>query len=177
MSETDPIVGKWDFRNGNVCTFTETGDVLLEGERNGVWRHVSDQRYMLVYLRGFWGGASDQLKLNGDATKLNGKVNGSMPRDIYRLNGNTQNDSTTDPIVGMWDFNNSNICTFDDDGWVEICGHRIGIWRQESENNYLLLYLRGYFGGSSDPLFLESDGNSIAALITDSSTRKLIRMA
>lgn len=177
MAETDPIVGKWDFRNGNLCTFTDAGDVMLADERNGLWRHVSGRRYLLVYLRGFWGGASDQLTLSNDASNLNGSVNESVPRDYQRVNGVLPDEPPTDPIVGTWDFNNSNIYTFDNQGWVEICGFRIGIWRRESENNYLLLYLRGYFGGSSDPLFLESDGDTIAALISDSSTRKLIRMA
>lgn len=177
MTPNDPIVGKWDFRNGNICTFTDSGDVVLEGERNGVWRHVSDSRYLLVYLRGFWGGASDSLTLNSDASQMSGSLDGSMRRTLNRVEGRTPSGSTDDPIVGMWDFNNSNICTFDKNGWVETCGYRIGIWQRECESSYLLLYLRGYFGGSSDPLFLESDGNTIAALISDSSTRKLIRMA
>ncbi len=108
---------------------------------------------------------------------MNGALNGAIERDFQRVDGDSPDEKKTDPIVGTWDFNNSNIYTFDNDGWVEVCGYRIGVWRRESEDNYLLLYLRGYFGGSSDPLLLEADGNTIAALISDSSSRKMIRMA
>jgi len=177
MPKLDPIVGEWDFRNGNICSFTESGDVILDGVRNGIWRHVSDQRYLLVYLRGFWGGASDSLALDEEASQLKGSLNGSQTRTMNRVKDTGPEVQSMDPIVGVWDFNNSNICTFDDDGWVEICGYRVGVWRRESDGSYLLSYLRGYFDGSSDPLFLEPDCNTIAALISDSSTRKLIRMA
>ena len=156
----DPIVGDWNFPRNNLCTFTPCGKVLVCGSRVGVWKKVDDRKYMIAYLRGHFDGASDPLQILDDGKSMKGLANGNLTRDLERA------DSNTDPtsIVGQWDFKNGNISTYSVDGWVELCGMRVAIWVREDTQTFLTVYLRGYFGGASDPVVLSDDGNSMEGL-------------
>ena len=176
--EVDPIVGVWDFRNGNICTFNEGGDIHLCGQRIAIWKHIERRNYVHVYLRGFFSGASDSLVVGRDSQTMQAFVSGNKTITAHRV----ENSSFTPPdgchaIVGAWDFNDTNICHFTLDGWIEVCGWRVGLWMQESDEHYLAAYFRGFFGGESGPFVLSEDGQSIDALISDSTTRKLLRIA
>ena len=61
----DPIVGKWDYHNGNQCDFTEDGWVMLKGVPIGLWRRHKDGSYAVAFLNNF-NGTSDQLQLRAD---------------------------------------------------------------------------------------------------------------
>ena len=136
---------------------------MLCGSRVGVWKQVKDRNYMLAYLRGHFGGASDPLEINTDGKSLRGLANGNQTRHITRVEFDATNNAGS--LVGKWDFNNGNITTFTPEGWMELCGLTIGIWTKEGERRYLASYLRGYFGGASDPLVLSDDGQTIRGLI------------
>lgn len=167
----DPIVGNWEFTNNNICTFAAEGDVMLCGSRVGVWKKVKDKHYFVAYLRGHFGGASDPLEIQPDGTSMRGLANGKLTRHLERA------DDQTDPtsIVGKWDFKNGNIATFTPDGWNELCGIRVGIWVRESERSFLNVYLRGYFGGASDPLVMSEDGKTMEGLINGSWETSTVR--
>ena len=81
-----------------------------------------------------------------------------------------------DPIVGKWDFRNGNICTFTEDGWVLLCGERIGLWKEVSGGHYVLAYLRTYPGGLHDPLELDKGGDTIRAMMSNGITNTLLRV-
>ena len=50
-SKPDPIVGQWELLNYQY-EFTESGDVLLYGDRIALWQHVEGRKYLFAYLRG-----------------------------------------------------------------------------------------------------------------------------
>ena len=158
---TDPIVGEWQFPNDNLMTFHTNGDVTLCDQRVAIWKRVEGRNYVVAYLRGHFGGASDPLEILSDGISMRGLANGSETRFIERTN--EPNDPNS--LVGDWDFKNGNLVTFTRDGWSDLCGARIGLWTRGSEGSFLLVYLQGYFGGSSDPLVLSDDGESLKGLI------------
>lgn len=118
-------------------------------------------------------GASDPLEIQPDGKWMKGLANGTNTRDLERIEG--ENDSNS--ILGVWDYKNSNMVEFRADGWVNVCGINIGVWRRESDNTFLHVYLRGYFGGASDPLVLSEDGNALEGLIYGGwETRQILRL-
>ena len=133
----DAIVGKWDFRNGNICDFTLDGNVELCGQRIAILRHDLGARFMLVYLRGYFGGASEPLVLGDDGNSMQG-LEGYFTREINRVSDAETSIPDADPVVGVWDLNNTNFYEFTDNGWVYCCGYRIGIWSHETGRNYHL---------------------------------------
>ena len=159
--DTDPIIGDWQFPNNNIMSFSVGGHVMLCGHRVALWKRVKDRNYVIAYLRGQFGGASDPLQIQEDGKSLLGLANGNETRQIERA------DSLISPecIIGDWDFKNGNIVTFTEDGWKELCGLRTGFWVSDGRSSFLLVYLRGYFGGASDPLMLSEDGQAMRGLI------------
>jgi len=175
----EAIVGWWDFRNGNVCEFAPEGNVMLRGQRIGIVRHDVGAKFMLVYLRGCFCGFSDPLVLGDDGKSMHGFDAGHThvgKNEIHRVENAETPNQDADPIVGTWDLNNkSNVFEFTEDGWVYCCAYRIGIWFHESQRNYQLAYLKGYFDGCSDPLLLKPDG-TIDCLSADNKTDVLLRV-
>ena len=59
-------------------------------------------------------------------------------------------DDGTDPhsIVGSWESGDKNslggLFDFTEDGWIELCGARVGIWRRESESKFLCVLRRPF---------------------------------
>lgn len=177
--QTDPIIGVWDFTNSNVCTFKPDGNVELCGQRIALWKHVAGRNYVHLYMRGYFGGASDALHLSEDGQTIDGLASGFETRKLQRVaepSSASSSQQATDSIVGVWDFMNSNVCTFTSDGWVELCGARIGAWVKDRERCYTFAYLRGHFGGESDAFTLSENGQTIDALISNGTTRQLLRV-
>ena len=160
-TEPDPIVGKWNFPKNNIFNFTPDGDVLLCGSRVAVWQRVTDRKYFVLYLRGHFDGASDPLEIQAEGKWMKGLANGKHTRDLERIEGD--HDPTS--ILGVWDYKNNNMVTFTEDGWADVCGMHLGVWRREGENSFLTVHLRGYYGGASDPLVLSEDGSTLDGLI------------
>jgi len=159
----DPIVGTWCFPKDNHCTLTHDGNVMLCGSRVGLWKRVEERKYMIAYLRGHFDGASDPLEIAEDGKSMRGLACGTHTRMLDRVELGKANDPHS--IVGVWDYKNGNITTFTPDGWVELCGFRIGIWVKEGERTFLHGYFRGYFGGASDQIELNEDGGTAQGLI------------
>ncbi len=53
--KNDPIVGRWDYNNGNVCDFTPDGFVVLNAKVIAIWRIKPQGGYVVAFTRDFWG--------------------------------------------------------------------------------------------------------------------------
>lgn len=169
----NPIVGDWQFPNNNKMTFAENGDVSLCGWKVACWKEIQQGQYVIAYLRGYFDGASDSLEILPNGRILNGLASGFETRQIERVNG----DNDPECVVGTWDFKNGNVLQFLDDGWVESCSERIGLWVRTGPNVFSLVYLRGYFGGASDPLELCNEGETLKCLLDGREPLELERAA
>lgn len=91
-------------------------------------------------------------------------------------------DDVTDPhsIVGVWEFPNhhggKSLFEFTEDGWIELCGARLGIWRQESESKFLCVYCGGHLRGVSEGLLLD-EGLDTGRITFGDYRQKTIRRA
>jgi len=95
---------------------------------------------------------------------------------IVSTNNELQADHLADPVAGQWRFPNDNLMEFTEEGEVNLCGIRVGIWKREGERRYEVAYFRGYFDGASDALELSNDGQTIRGLANGYETRVLARV-
>ena len=161
-SKPDPIVGQWELLNYQY-EFTESGDVLLYGDRIALWQHVEGRKYLFAYLRGCaWRnlGASDVVEIAKDDQGMPNMRGFFSDWQEWELNLKRADDnSDSHSIVGIWQFPNHHggvsLFDFTEDGWIELCGARLGIWRQESESKFLCAYCGGHLRGVSEGLLLD----------------------
>ncbi|PHQ32254.1 hypothetical protein CEE69_26935 [Rhodopirellula bahusiensis] len=81
----DPVVGRWDYSNGNVCDYTQEGFVVLRGKRIGLWAKVENNQYLVAFLRTFADGSSEELMLHPDgkhATSVSSKSSVQLKRIV-----------------------------------------------------------------------------------------------
>jgi hypothetical protein len=164
---SDPILGDWELLNYQY-EFTESGRVLLYGDPVALWQHVKGQKYLLAYLRGCaWRGrgASDIVEIvkdEGGVFRLPGFFSDWTDWDLNLKRA----DDETDPhsIVGSWESGDKNLLgglfEFTEDGWIELCGARLGIWRRESESKFLCAYCGGHLRGVSEGIILDKGGET-----------------
>ena len=175
-NKADPILGEWELLNYQY-EFIESGHVLMYGEPVALWQHVEGRKYLFAYLRGCgWkeSGASDIVEIvQDDAAIFN--LPGFLSDWEWDLKLKRADDGT-DPnsIVGSWESGGSLLVNdgrapfkpkwgsfeFTEDGWIELCGARLGIWRRESESKFLCAYCGGHLKGVSEGLILNEDLDS-----------------
>ncbi|WDQ14878.1 hypothetical protein [Rhodopirellula sp. P2] len=79
----DPVVGRWDYGNGNVCDYTPDGLVVLRGKPIGLWAKVGNKQYLVAFLRNFADGSSEEIMLHPDgkhATSVGSKSSVQLTR-------------------------------------------------------------------------------------------------
>ena len=157
-TSSDPILGEWELLNYQY-EFTDSGRVLMYGDPIALWQYLGGRKYMFAYLRGCaWRGrgASDIVEIvKGDdgVFTLPGFFSDWTDWDLNLKRA----DDVTDPhsIVGSWESGGNSLFDFTDDGWIELCGAPVGIWRRESETKFLCAYLGGHLRGVSEGLVLD----------------------
>lgn len=64
LKKNDPIVGRWNYNNGNICEYTSDGFVTLNAKTIGIWRRKPQGGYIVAFTRDFAGGSHDDLSLD-----------------------------------------------------------------------------------------------------------------
>lgn len=78
--QADPIVGAWNYNNGNTCDYLADGTVMLGGKQTAIWRRTKDGSYLVAFIERK---AADRLQLlpDGRTIALTGPGNSKMRLD------------------------------------------------------------------------------------------------
>ncbi|OHB79665.1 MAG: hypothetical protein A2W31_03325 [Planctomycetes bacterium RBG_16_64_10] len=97
-----------------------------------------------------------------------------LKREVARLNDLVASLKKVDPIVGVWNYNNGNVCEYLADGTVILRGSLIAIWRSLGNRSYIVAFTGGQ---AADRLQVQADWRTILLIGPDGSRRRLDRVS
>ena len=76
FKKNDPIVGLWNYNNGNICDYASDGTVTLKGKIIAIWHKTGDATYIVAFVSQQ---AADRLQILADGRTV--VLTGPKPKE------------------------------------------------------------------------------------------------